>query len=347
MKNRKKGGCPAALISCLFLLLSAVWIGADTLTDGRLMGTADDTVRVTVPSLVGQVYDADGSATDPALFALSVTYVYSNEPARRVLDQSPTPGAVRKVIPGERPVELHLTVSMGKELHRVPDTVGLTIREAEKALQDSGLSPSVRTVTAPSESRSGRVLYTEPAAGTCLSAGDTVLLYATPDTPRPTALCPALAGLSLPEAWGILLDADLELGEVTLSPDPLALPGTVLSQSLAPGASLPIGTAVGLTVAVGERGSEGAKERRSVGGLLERSPPNPPRTLLAFLSTDRRYQLGLLLSTDRSLPLDRKGVAGCSAEHPAVAFEPLRGTGYQITCVALARGAEMSGFLLR
>ncbi len=43
----------------------------------------------------------------------------------------------------------------------------------------------------------------------------------------------------------------------------------------------------------------------------------------------------------------RKGVAGCSAEHPAVAFEPLRGSGYQMTCVALARGAEMSGFLLR
>lgn len=280
MKNRKKGGCSAALISCLFLLLSTVWIGADTLTDGRLMGTANGTVRVTVPSLVGQAYDADGSATDPALFALSVSYIYSDEPARRVLDQSPTPGAVRKVIPGERPVELHLTVSMGKELHRVPDTVGLTIREAEKALQDSGLSPAVRTVTTPSESRSGRVLRTEPAAGTCLSAGDIVLLYATPDTPRPTALCPALAGLSLPEAWGVLLDADLELGEVTLSPDPLALPGTVLSQSLAPGASLPIGTAVGLTVAVG---IEGAKERGSEGALgnfLQEVSPNPPQGLL-------------------------------------------------------------------
>lgn len=257
MKKRKKGGCSAALISCLFLLLSAVWIGADTLTDGRLLGAADGTVRVTVPSLIGQVYDADSSATDPALFALSVTYVYSGEPARQVLDQSPTAGAVRKVIPGERPVELHLTVSMGEELHRVPDTVGLTVREAKKALRDSGLFPTVRTEVAPSETRGGCVLRTEPATGTCLSAGDTVILYATPDLPGSTALCPALAGLSLPEAWGILLDADLELGEVTLRPDPLALPGTVLSQSLAPGASLPVGTAVGLTVAVGEPGERG------------------------------------------------------------------------------------------
>ena len=159
MKKRMKHRSLRAgslLVSCLFLALAVGWICADTLFGaslfGGLTGRGRDTVTVTVPELTGQLYSAalPDTPTLPAdprgrsgesgqsapsglssglpsgLFDISVTYVYSREPARQILEQSPPPGARRKVIPGQRRVALHLTVSMGQPVHPVPDTVGLS-----------------------------------------------------------------------------------------------------------------------------------------------------------------------------------------------------------------------------
>ena len=111
------------LASCLFLTLAVGWICADTLFGaslcGGLTGRGRDTVTVTVPDLTGRLYaaafagDAAGLYGTPAvtaqsgqsgesvlsgfsdLFDLSVTYVYSREPARQVLEQSRSPGTRR------------------------------------------------------------------------------------------------------------------------------------------------------------------------------------------------------------------------------------------------------------
>ena len=310
------------LVSCLFLALAVGWICADTLFGaslfGGLTGRGRDTVTVTVPGLTGQLYsaalpDAPTLPADPrgrsgesgqsapsglpsglssGLFDISVTYVYSREPARQILEQSPPPGARRKVIPGQRRVALHLTVSMGQPVHPVPDTVGLSRIAAEKALRDRGLSADIRESAPPSARRSdaGCVLRSVPPAGTRLEEGDSVILYVAPDAPASSVRCPSLVGLDLASARDTLSRAGLSAGQVLFLPSPDLLPGTVLSQSLAPSSLLPPGTPVALSVSVplpqetgdwGEKGEQeeggGRGERGSSGGLLKESP-EPPRT---------------------------------------------------------------------
>ena len=322
MKKRMKHRSLRAgslLVSCLFLALAVGWICADTLFGaslfGGLTGRGRDTVTVTVPELTGQLYsaalpDAPTLPADPrgrsgesgqsapsglssglpsGLFDISVTYVYSREPARQILEQSPPPGARRKVIPGQRRVALHLTVSMGQPVHPVPDTVGLSRIAAEKALRDRGLFADIRESAPPSARRSdaGCVLRSVPPAGTRLEEGDSVILYVAPDAPASSVRCPSLVGLDLASARDALSRAGLSAGQVLFLPSPDLLPGTVLSQSLAPSSLLPPGTPVALSVSVplpqetGDWGEEGEKEeggeRGSSGGLLKESP-EPPRT---------------------------------------------------------------------
>ncbi len=321
MKKRMKHRSLRAgslLVSCLFLALAVGWICADTLFGaslfGGLTGRGRDTVTVTVPELTGQLYSAalPDAPTLPAnprgrsgesgqsapsglssgLFDISVTYVYSREPARQILEQSPPPGARRKVIPGQRRVALHLTVSMGQPVHPVPDTVGLSRIAAEKALRDRGLSADIRKSAPPSARRSdaGCVLRSVPPAGTRLEEGDSVILYVAPDAPASSVRCPSLVGLDLASARDALSRAGLSAGQVLFLPSPDLLPGTVLSQSLAPSSFLPPGTPVALSVSVplpqetgdwGEEGEGGEQgeggERGSSGGLLKESP-EPPRT---------------------------------------------------------------------
>ena len=322
MKKRMKHRSLRAgslLVSCLFLALAVGWICADTLFGaslfGGLTGRGRDTVTVTVPELTGQLYsaalpDAPTLPDDPrgrsgesgqsapsglpsglssGLFDISVTYVYSREPARQILEQSPPPGARRKVIPGQRRVALHLTVSMGQPVHPVPDTVGLSRIAAEKALRDRGLSADIRESAPPSARRSdaGCDLRSVPPAGTRLEEGDSGILYVAPDAPASSVRCPSLVGLDLASARDALSRAGLSAGQVLFLPSPDLLPGTVLSQSLAPSSLLPPGTPVALSVSVplpqetGDWGEEGEKEeggeRGSSGGLLKESP-EPPRT---------------------------------------------------------------------
>ena len=328
MKKRMKHRSLRAgslLVSCLFLALAVGWICADTLFGaslfGGLTGRGRDTVTVTVPELTGQPYsaalpDAPTLPADPrgrsgesgqsapsglspglssGLFDISVTYVYSREPARQILEQSPPPGARRKVIPGQRRVALHLTVSMGQPVHPVPDTVGLSRIAAEKALRDRGLSADIRESAPPSARRSdaGCVLRSVPPAGTRLEEGDSVILYVAPDAPASSVRCPSLVGLDLASARDALSRAGLSAGQVLFLPSPDLLPGTVLSQSLAPSSLLPPGTPVARSVSVplpqetgdwrkegegGEQGEGGERgERGSSGGLLKESP-EPPRT---------------------------------------------------------------------
>ena len=313
MKKRMKHRSLRAgslLVSCLFLALAVGWICADTLFGaslfGGLTGRGRDTVTVTVPELTGQLYSAalPDTPTLPAdprgrsgesgqsapsglssgLFDISVTYVYSREPARQILEQSPPPGARRKVIPGQRRVALHLTVSMGQPVHPVPDTVGLSRIAAEKALRDRGLSADIRESAPPSVRRSdaGCVLRSVPPAGTRLEEGDSVILYVAPDAPASSVRCPSLVGLDLASARDALSRAGLSAGQVLFLPSPDLLPGTVLSQSLAPSSLLPPGTPVALSVSVplpqetGDWREEGEQEeggeRGSSGGLLKESP---------------------------------------------------------------------------
>lgn len=254
---KKHPGYPGLMLaSCLFLTVAIGWICADTLFGASLFGTLTGQVKpavsVTIPDLTSQPF-SEGQLDGSDLFDLSVTYVYSKEPARQVLDQSPAPGTRRKVIPGQRRAGLHITVSMGQPIHAVPELTGLTRVEAEKALRDAELNPIIRTsVNQTNPVRAGdadRVLRSDPPAGERLEKGTSVILYVTSNTAPVSARCPDLTGLDLAVVPEVLAQAGLTLGEVCFVPTTNPPPGTVWEQSIAPDSLLPPGTAVGLFIA--------------------------------------------------------------------------------------------------
>ncbi len=262
---------------CALLLAGTVWICADHLFGGaarRLVGLSDtsSSLIVTVPDLVGQVF-TDGAMADTDLFDVSVTYVYGDQPARRILSQEPAPGVRRKVLPEHTRCTLRLTVSMGAHILQVPPLVGLDGREAEGLLRDQGFAvhtvnvhdadpdgyddDNTGTLHAFGESVSGladgqavglgQVLATDPPAGTQLPAGSEIGLYVFSGQDTPSVLCPDLTGLSRTQAEDALREAGLSVGHVTAICQPGGVP-SVSSQDHVPGTWLPAGTEVSFTV---------------------------------------------------------------------------------------------------
>jgi beta-lactam-binding protein with PASTA domain/tRNA A-37 threonylcarbamoyl transferase component Bud32 len=120
----------------------------------------------TLPSVVGQDYDAAEQALSQAGFQVSVRYVQQSANNGKIVEQTPPAG----VLPQGSTVMLTLSVS-----GEVPDTVGTTPDDAVKLLQAYGYSVGRREYTT-TVGADGKVVGTEPGAGTRLAPGSAVTL---------------------------------------------------------------------------------------------------------------------------------------------------------------------------
>ena len=268
--HRKRGGmgrCGGIFCLCLALFAATVWICADTLFGEAVYklvtGRDKSGVRtVEVPALVGTLFN-DGQCADSDCFDVSVTYVYDPATPRQILSQEPPPHARRKVTPGVQKCALRLTVSLGEQMLKVPDVTDMEPREAEIALQNMGFSTSLiygsRLGAARAGSRadsraSSHVLSTDPPAGTQVTAGATVRIYAVEPGADASVRCPDLSDLPLEAAIRELASAGLTVGEVQEDGTATAITmytatAVVIGQDRLPDTWVPRGSAVGLTVA--------------------------------------------------------------------------------------------------
>jgi serine/threonine-protein kinase len=140
-----------------------------------------------------------------------------------------------------------VVVSRGSELIDVPRVRGFTIRQAELILVEAGFTVGGR---APADDRTlpvGTVTGTIPDAGGHLPRGTVVHLLVN-QAEQKWAWCPNLVGMNVEEAREILRDRKLLVGRVDRRFDDKLLPGTVISQSRAPGAELAVGTEIDLVI---------------------------------------------------------------------------------------------------
>lgn len=138
-------------------------------------------------------------------------------------------------------------VTVGR-LPAIPATAGLPQPEAQAAVAGAGLTVQfVRefsdTVPAGVSTRS------DPAAGTRLDRGTTVIVYLS-QGPR-LFDAPALAGRTRDEALRLLADAGLSAGAITEAYDAKAAAGRVMSQSVSAGTGLRRGGAVDFVLSRG------------------------------------------------------------------------------------------------
>ena len=143
-----------------------------------------------------------------------------------------------------------LTVSLGIQYVTVPDVSNYVQADGEQQLKDLGVSVLITQAVEPSVA-AGSIIRTEPAAGSQVAAGSTVVVYVSRPQVNTTAKVPALTGLkSVNDARSVLVQNKLGLGSTTeqYSDQPV---GTVISQNPAAGSTTKLNGRVNIVVSAG------------------------------------------------------------------------------------------------
>jgi serine/threonine-protein kinase len=200
---------------------------------------------VPVPDVTGKARAAAAQLLDRAgLRARYTAPVYSESVAL---------GHVVRERPSGRVAEhgvVDLTLSRGRQPHRVPHVAGDTVADARSALAAAGLTASDAITYVYNETAAkGSVVATPPWAGTVRYAHDTVRLVVSKGR-RPIKV-PTLAGHQIAAAKHALVAAGLAVGHVDHQFSDTVPAGVVVSTSPAAGGTLYRGDAVDLVVSKG------------------------------------------------------------------------------------------------
>jgi serine/threonine-protein kinase len=200
-----------------------------------------------VPSVLGQTEKtAQERLSDAGLELKTVKRAYSDTVERgKVISSDPESGARTR---GNDAVTL--VVSRGPEIVKVPDVQGLSLTDARHALKKAGLVPGMVTKEFSEETGRGKVIRTDPGAGTERHSDSAVALVVSKGTPVDV---PDVTGLSVKEATAALDEEGLK---AEVLPDRINSPevaGDIAHQSPAGGSQAVEGDTITLTVSKGPR----------------------------------------------------------------------------------------------
>jgi beta-lactam-binding protein with PASTA domain/predicted Ser/Thr protein kinase len=260
--------------------------------------------RVTVPNVTGQSQERASTTLRRAGLTPVISLAASaNVASGVVIDQKPARGSV--IAKG---ASVTIAVSTGPDSYKLESVAGLTAAQAVTKLKAAGFKPTTETQSSATVA-SGRVISTDPPAGTELRAGSPVMVLVS-SGPAP-AHVPDVTGQSQAAAEAALTTAGLSVGTVTKQVTAEQPPGTVLVQSPSAGASLPAGGKVSLTVAR-------APKETAVPSVLGQNEAQAAATLgaagftpkTASQTTTEASQVGVVLSqTPAASQKARKGAA--------------------------------------
>jgi len=205
-----------------------------------VLGGSPGSVRV--PDVTG-MREQEASASLRHVGLQAAPSEHSSTTVETGLVISERPAAGERVQKGSR---VSIVISNGPAIKGVVDVAGQTPGQALAKLKAEGFKP-VKKAQASDKVPAGRVIGTEPSAGTAEVQGSKVVVLVS-SGPAPVSV-PDLKGESLAEAEAALQKVGLTLGTVTRKPSSAAAPGTVLSQSPGANSSVHAGSAVDLTVA--------------------------------------------------------------------------------------------------
>ena len=202
---------------------------------------------ITLNDYIGMTQEEAQATEQVASGQISVTWEQeynSNYAAGYIYKQSPVSG--RTVREGQG---VTLTVSLGTQYVTVPDLTNYVQADAEQQLKSLGVSVLVTQVVDTSVA-SGAVIRTDPAAGTQVESGSTVVVYVSRPQVATTTKVPSLSGMSVDDARTLLVQNHLGLGSQTdqYSDQPV---GTVIGQNPAAGSTAKLNGRVNITVSAG------------------------------------------------------------------------------------------------
>lgn len=200
--------------------------------------------NVQLIDFVGQTEDEFRTSDYFALLTPEIVYEYnSSYPAGTIFQQSPAAGRTVK-----EKQKITLKVSRGTEIITLPDVGGYDKDTAKQTLVDLGVSVTTRRETNDSVAE-GTVIRTEPAAGSSVEGGSTVVLYVAKPTRVTTASVPSVEGLDETAARNAINTANLVPAVREVNSDQPA--GTVIEQNPSAGDTVSLYSVVVLYVSTG------------------------------------------------------------------------------------------------
>jgi beta-lactam-binding protein with PASTA domain/predicted Ser/Thr protein kinase len=223
----------------LWGLLAALVVGA-IVAAVLLLGSS--TAKVTVPSVTGETEQTAlarlrAAGLEPAPTQSSSASVA----AGHVIDQSPSGGS--RAAKGAR---VGIVVSSGPGSEALGSYEGLTAADAINKLRAAGFKPS-RKEQPSAKIAQGKVIGTEPPAGTELQVGSPVVVVVSSGPAQ--VKVPDVSGDSQSGAEAALTAVGLSVGTVTQQVSSTQNAGSVISQSPSAGSSVRTGTQVELVIA--------------------------------------------------------------------------------------------------
>lgn len=242
---------------CLGLFCSAVLVALLSLVTvliglfGRYLAPYDE---LTVPYVVGEELSDVESVADEN-YELIISYKSSDDiPAGVVISQTPDGGVTRKLYKNGKPCTLTLTVSTGKSFYTVESLVGTESRTSILELRNKGIA--IDTVYEySSDIPSGVIISTSPTEGQRVYDDDVLTVRISLGKKINTSTVPDLYGLNEAAARSLLESRGLALGSITYKQSTVGA-GKVISQEYSPYTVLDEGTAVNITVSLGNSVTE-------------------------------------------------------------------------------------------
>lgn len=142
---------------------------------------------VTVPDVTGQPEAEATIELQGAGLEVGTERIESKIPEGEVIEQDPSGGSE-----AEKGTMVTITVSLGPGAVPVPEVAGMTVPEARRVLQRKSFEVMVERRSSKSVPK-GKVIGTDPSAGTRLESGETVTILAS--TGVKTATVPNVLGL--------------------------------------------------------------------------------------------------------------------------------------------------------
>ena len=149
---------------------------------------------------------------------------------------------------------------------RVPDFIGTSLEKAQSVAADKKIQISVRTEQFSEDYPAGAIYYMNPPAGRSIKAGKTIDVWVSRGSRFSTT--PNVVKLALDDAKTKVVDAGLNVGEITQDYDDKIPAGNVIKQTPTSGTRLDRGEPVNLVFSLGPKPGESTfnQEQYSAGG---------------------------------------------------------------------------------
>lgn len=241
---------PLALLA--FILVSAVYF----------FSTRFNKDEIEIPTVVNLTQEQAVKQLESRGFKANISRTAESDEYERGKVMSQDPEASTKAKKGS---VVYLVISSGREVE-VPQLKNMNLSQAEETLKELGLKLGTTSTDYSNSVEKDLVIRQEPSAGASVQSGSEVSLVISvgPEDTTEIVQVPNLLGMGEQDAIASAKNAGLKVRNVDYRHSTNTQKGLVMNQSIGAGTEVKEGSAIDLTISLGEEEKEEASPNRQV-----------------------------------------------------------------------------------